>query len=388
MQSIYFRLCAVTTFAAAVSIFGCRGSPRPAEVAPIIHPSPEDVKAVYGRGPDARARTAYLRIVDSTRRALADSISLDQAPRRVRVRVINEVTGGPLRYHPAFAGNAQANPWRTTVTDSAGEFLVLNPPIGGTMLGVLCRSKPGEPLRGLWERGIYVFPAIDTTVDMIVPGLDPCWVRGRPHPFLAGWLESAEARDAVNPTDDEEAVYLRILEEIVPSFRTRRRSVVIGSHTRTQCRYRDWCSGRELARLVRAGEVDSVTGSSFRELNSRSVPLRPGFGVANGMVILTPAERDHIARDATEWMDGSGFDGMGSEQFWRGFRARYPVAAGIASFSQVGFNPEKTQALEEFRFDTKPDLSDMPKMILLQNENGLWRIVRRDITDKAAWRSR
>lgn len=363
-------------------VLGCRTAVQsPVPVAPPAEYPRGEAAAVYRTVFDTLfVRADFVRRRDSTRREEIDSVARERAPRRVRVRAINGSTGNPMRGATVVLMTAAHSPWGRGVTDWKGEFVFVNPPLGGAGVGVNCPKQNARPDSGLWLGATYVYPAIDTVIELIPPSLGRCWQTRAGHVFHSGWLESAEARMAPDPTTDAAAVYLRVLQTVVPKFLTTPRSVAIASLTRKLCVHDGDCGQRELALLQALGVLDPLTASDFVLRNTRSVPLRPAFAIGRGLPAISTDEIVFLRRDGAEWGTEDHTGGIDSGNFWRAFNARYPAATGLVSFSQVGFNADRTQALVEFRIDRQGEPADgAPEMMLLNKSGEDWRISKRHI---------
>ena len=77
-----------------------------------------------------------------------------------------------------------------------------------------------------------------------------------------------------------------------------------------------------------------------------------------------PVDSDVHGRLPTEFDDGS----ARQTRDWSGFFASYPGADGLTSFSSIGFNEQRTQALVYF------GQSWQGRLILLYHDGSRWRL--------------
>ncbi len=96
--------------------------------------------------------------------------------------------------------------------------------------------------------------------------------------------------------------------------------------------------------------------------NDRSYPLSQGMEVGVEYVLLDAEEMSDIF---SNYEDG-----------WNEFYSRYPDSPGITTFSRVGFNPDRTEALvymgTQFHY-----LAGAGNLVRLEKQNGEWKIVDR-----------
>jgi hypothetical protein len=79
-------------------------------------------------------------------------------------------------------------------------------------------------------------------------------------------------------------------------------------------------------------ELLAETITDFRAKNKQAQRLKPRFDVKVKCVLVSAEEIDGFFRK--EGVDG-----------WKSFYEKYPKSGGFVSFSRVGFNPARTQAL-------------------------------------------
>jgi len=339
-------------------------------------------------GPDAHYLVNARRWNDSVKAVIKDSLARDQLPRRIHGTVTNHKTGTPIAFVQIFVRSAATspNPSARVVADSLGRYEIHNPPFGGTMLEVQCPGTGPRQGATLDAPGLYVHAAIDTTINMVAPDISPCWtprerspgesgalaVR-RVHRLEAGWLESPAARTASYPDSDGAAVYRAVLGVLRRSAKKTGSVFVLSDTTRERCIMPNDCGSPKLALLYAQHLVDSATIRDFLRQSRARVTLRPDQDYGGKTIFLTAAERDYLKAEGDPWHE---FDGR-LDPLWRVFHEVFPNSAGITSFTRVGFNPGKTQALVEVALEIADPDRKPPEMILLEKNGTKWHVVHR-----------
>jgi hypothetical protein len=100
------------------------------------------------------------------------------------------------------------------------------------------------------------------------------------------------------------------------------------------------------------------TVNDLRARNKEGFKFARNFKIERQYVILTDEEFKTLFK-------AGGGDG------WTGFREKYPKAGGIVTFSRVGFNPDRTQALV-YRGYQCGGLCGGGNYYLLRRKNGGW----------------
>jgi hypothetical protein len=325
-------------------------------------------------GNNAHMRADFFRRQDSTRRARDDSLALERAPTRIRGTVTNAKTGLPFRGALVISHNPPNDLKHRTVTDSAGNF-VFNNLRGGTMLEVRCPGAPDNGMFTLAAPGFYAHAAIDTVVQISVPDLGPCWGSHHLRPLQAGWIESAEAREARYPSGAAAQVYRAALDAILPRSPQYQGQVILSRQTSPQCVLYAECGGPQLRRLIAEGVVKEETARDFVSENRYSRIIRPTFEYRRPIKMMTNEDSAFLSQQG-QWLYRIDYNG---DHFWPAFRDAFPGSPGIVSLSRVGFNRDSTQALLEARLDSA-DRYDRPfQMLLLERKGSEWRIARRHI---------
>jgi hypothetical protein len=333
-------------------------------------------------GPGAHMLADRRRMEDSTRRAVADSIRRDRAPRRIRGTVVNRTTGFPLshvqifvRSHSPFGGDSL----RRVVADSHGRFDIRNPPIGGTMLVVECPGPAHRAGSELDAPSLYVFPELDTVLVLGPPDISPCWSHKRRIPdLMVGWLESAKALDAATPTEEERAVFSVALTQLRSDHHGN--PAWIMSHTARMCEYHESCGNVALPAMLTSGMIDSATVADFKSKSRSQSVINPSFARSENLEIITP---EHVEYYASDWRNTARYSHVDDETapaFWAAFRDRNGSDARIIAFSRAGFNADQSEALVEVRVDSgAPRWYNRPTMIFLKKRDGAWKIESKDV---------
>ena len=332
------------------------------------------------------------RVQDSTRKAVADSILRDKAPRRIRGTITNRQTGrpipyaqvlvfGPRKYDPNVPLDPVPHPDRRIVADSRGKYTISNPSVGLTMLVVLCPGLVYFDRPSLGAPGIVVSPGTDTTFNFAAQDLSACWGSIKMHPLESGWLESAEARDASVP-DEEESRVMAVVIGNLQADHPDQRIVGMRTHTLAPCRFAKLCGSVQLPRLVHEKAVDSGTVKDFKARTKKPAVVKPDFVRSLGLRVITDQESAYLSGQA-EWPYGwPAWEGKtDSTRFWKAFRTLYGERAAIAAVTRVGFNASRTQALVEARTDTAFEnwMGAPSRMMLLEKRNDVWTIVNANV---------
>jgi hypothetical protein len=325
------------------------------------------------------------RTQDSTKRAVADSMGMDKAPRRISGTITNRQTGRPIPFaqvllfqsHPDAKPDTVPHPDARVVADRRGRYTISNPAVGGATVAILCPGKVYFDRPSLGAPGLYVSPGTDTTFNFAAQDLSACWVPTKPHRLESGWLESAEARNAPVP-DGEESRVMRVAIDHLREADADARIVGMFTRTTLPCRFDRFCGVHQLPRLVQERVIDSAAAKNFRSESAKRTILNPAFAASVGLHVITDAEFSYLSGEAT-WPLGwpAGDAQTDSVRFWRGLRALYGPHAAIAAVTRVGFNTSRTQALVEARLDTAHIdwMRGQSKMLILRKTNDEWVIV-------------
>jgi hypothetical protein len=323
---------------------------------------------------------------DSTRRAIADSIRLERAPRRIHGTVTNRKTDRPIPFaqvlmfgphpRPEASATSPPRPDVRVVADKNGRYTISNPAIGVAMLVFLCPGPIYFDHASFGAPGLYVLPGTDTTFDFAANDLSACWSPTKIHLLEPGWFESAEARNATVPNDEERNVFSAAIQHVQAS-NPNERIVAMFTRTMLPCRFFKLCGRVQIPRLVHERIIDSSTVKDFRIRSANSAILKPSFAQSLGLRVITDAEFHYYSGEAAEPLGWPARDPeTDSSQFWTAFRRLYGDSAAIVSVTEVGFNVERTEALVEVRIDKafKRWGGRSSRMMFLRKRNDTWSI--------------
>jgi hypothetical protein len=325
-------------------------------------------------GPGAHFIADRRRQADSTRWAEADSVRRDRAPRRIRGTVYNRATGTPLAGAQIFARSSAPFPTGTiqrAVADSRGRYEVVNPPIGSMMLEVQCPGRAHRVGATLDAPGMYVFPMLDTIIDVGPPNIEPCWWPRHVHRIASGELESRFLTPPFHPTDAEAQIYAAIIDEL----KLDTNHLLMSERTAAWCDWRFDCPTLSLAHLIRSGQVDSTTLTSFRRAAQDSVALNPRRIAQFGGRILTEGERAYIRYEAGRLREFGGVSSEGVTE-WAIVRQLYGTDSVVA-FTRVGFNDSGNQAIVAFRLTGAQDRES--ETFLMKRAGAVWKVAVRHL---------
>jgi hypothetical protein len=322
-------------------------------------------------GPGAHFVAMIRREQDSVRRAIADSIARDRAPRRIRGTIINRQTGLPIAHAQIFVRTSAfpGESVRRVVADARGRYVIMNPKLGGTMLEVQC---PGPAHRVGWTLdapGTYVFPAMDTVIDMGPPNIAPCWRSPRVHSVSSGQLSSMYLQSPF-PSASEMGVYAALIRDLALAD-----SSILFADTRGWCGIFHQCPRIHVAHLERSGFLDPSTMANFRRVSSDSVPLNPSVIESTGVALLASGERDYLIQESARanifgWQDAA-------RDFWSLLRESHPGVTRIISFTRPGFSSRQDQAIVGFRVLANED--EETETVLLKKTGDSWSVARRNL---------
>ena len=156
----------------------------------------------------------------------------------------------------------------------------------------------------------------------------------------------------VGYVDDSRAVYATVLEDEMYG----RAYLVVGDTTTPT----DWFAGLDRDRQLAGVEKETFDGYSRR--NSTSRYLRPELIDDPRVHFLDFGDSSEIFKTRRNG--------------WAEFRKRFPRANGLLTFSTVGFNLARTQALVSVERQCGGLCGD-GKFVLLKKVNGRWMILRK-----------
>jgi len=133
-----------------------------------------------------------------------------------------------------------------------------------------------------------------------------------------------------DPEQEEYAVYAAVISELY--VRPETKIIVISPPT---------MANDQPFRFLfeQFSSLSPTTIRDFDDKNNAPHALKPLFQLTVPAVLLSEEARRDVFQPRAESPAGA------DEADWQGFYARYPTAPGILSFSRVGFNPQRTQAL-------------------------------------------
>jgi hypothetical protein len=304
--------------------------------------------------------------LDSLRYLGVDTDPNAYRPRRIHGVFVNAATGRLLSGLKAVAAPGSRS--YTLITDSAGRYAVENLPIvGWTILTVPCPG-PKPSRQPLMVAQIQSRPGLDSTVDVRVEFRE-CLRQRRPHPLIAG-AAPTQASKSTYPSPEVAAVYRGVLDALYPRGGAFGGPILLQPFTFRAC---DWCIDAEMPRLIRQGIIDSSTAKNFLKLPGDSVWFRPNFEYSRKVIILSPAEQAFLLHQA----DPVGGYDRKDESLIGLAKDAYPGADAIWSFSRVGFNDARTEALVQA--GTGSDHWLEGETMLLRKTPSAWRVVRRHL---------
>lgn len=326
-----------------------------------------------GRG--ASKRAAHDSAENVRLREFRDSLRREQAPRAIRGRVVNALTGKGMAGHPLYQLlGRDDNPDRVAVTGRDGRFTIANPPIGGWFLTVQCDGRFGH-YRSLADAGFYVGPGLDTTMVFEARTIAPCWKR-RFHQLQSGEVESGIHQASTFPDTTEAAVYGVAIAALFPDPAHR---PLLRSHTVARCSSKDlYCDGTShLALLLREHAADTSTVEEYERAWRQHVPLNADFASRNSTALLTHSIARYLIEEAIAATPEKNSH-TEEESLWYALAKAYPNHRGILSFTRAGFNTARTEALVTIRHEASL-LSATHQTMLLRRVGTVWRVIRENL---------
>jgi hypothetical protein len=317
-------------------------------------------------GKDAH-RVADLR---KERQAIADSIRLDRAPRRIRAQVISRVTGRGIAYAPVMIlrfVHQQLDTSAHLTTDARGRFELRNPALGGITLMVRCPE--GYRSGDIAVDGFGVTPGKDTTLTLRAYSMSPCW-NLRPHALESGELSSPRFINATSPTGAEASVYSAILADSIMRGASADERIV-AAETESHCG--PSCDIHAVLGRFGRSFVDTVFAKRFVEAAFQWKPLNPERMASVGATLLGMAERKYMEDEGRRLEDG-GFAASGSG-VWRMLDAGHPGVRQVVTFSSVAFNSTGDLAIVEVAIETQDDVEE--ELVLLRRNGMDWKVIER-----------
>jgi hypothetical protein len=243
--------------------------------------------------------------------------------------------------------------------------------MGGTMLEVQCPGKNRRTGSTLAGPGTYVFPAMDTVIDIQVPNIEPCWKGPRARPLVAGELTSTPYQRSQFRTATDVAVYSALIDAL-----NLRDSAAVVSETKHWCAGSYGCPTLHVAHLERAGILDSTTLRKFKAVAADSVPLNPAAMTAIGVPLFSNGERMYLTQESKRIL----FDSEEEKEFWAGLRATHKGATRIVSLTRPGYNVNNDRAIVSYEVQSAED--EVSETVLLEKKQGGWGILKRHLDDE------
>jgi len=113
--------------------------------------------------------------------------------------------------------------------------------------------------------------------------------------------------------------------------------------------------------------IESGTVEDFRERNEHPREVGPLPGIRVPVTFASEATLDSLA-DRKKLVD--------VDAFWRAFYRRFPGTSGLVTFSRVGFNPARTQAVVSVSHGCGGLCGSGSVVLLARDPDGGWRVVR------------
>jgi hypothetical protein len=243
-------------------------------------------------------------------------------------------------------------PYRTLRTDAAGRYSIALPRFGSIYWKAIC---PGAHRDTLHARPFLIRPGLDTAFNVeFEPRM--CLRLVRTHPWIAGATPTAHIEVSAVPPHVA-AVYRGVLDFLYPERDSVR--FLLQSHPKYLC---DYCIEREVPRLLRKGTIKLSTEENFLRAAGDSGPP-PIFPYRRNLAVF-PADDQQWLRSATD--------------LWDVMKDAYPGVKAIVSFSKVGFDNDRTEALVQVRVEARGEDNE-PEVILLRRDDAEWRVALRHV---------
>jgi hypothetical protein len=250
--------------------------------------------------------------------------------------------------------------------------VIENPPVGGAAILVRCPQgtvrpdglmavtradvKPGKRL--LFNMAIDKRNCDDSTgtPQSIQPPFDA--------PPLGNAADSARARNAKYPSDEEAAIYRAVLSGFAAPPPAGKITLLYGT-TKSQCQG-SACADDYYRRIRFEPEIMLSTMESFLSTREKRLDLRDGFtGIPNAVLL-----GDSTLKLLEQAMGRSDLINN-----WSLIRLAYPAVERIVQLSPVAFSPHHKQAMVEL---ARGDINGLVRelWIVEKQSDGDWRIVR------------
>lgn len=166
---------------------------------------------------------------------------------------------------------------------------------------------------------------------------------------------TADAQEAV---DAEYVVYASLLRKM--GYDEEKGQLVIQDTTEVGDLLRKPIDHKTLERPL-GPSLTKDTTEDFVTKNQTPRTLTNQFGLKTTLILITRADYNQI------------FRALPLDEAWKLFRSKYPKASSIRTFSRVGFNKDKTQALVHYSY-VCGELCGQGQYILLIKKEATWTI--------------
>jgi hypothetical protein len=304
--------------------------------------------------------------------AVADSIKLDKMARDIH-GVLTDPSGNPIvGVTITVAGDNDPNrPYARVTTDSRGAYRIDNPMVGGAAMMVRCPQSSGRPDGILAVTGAEVKPATSLQLNLPVEKNTCDEQEASPQtiqpPIDAGPFgtaaDSARARRATYPSDEEAAVYRAVLANHIQPADDK---VLLVYATTTSACSGPACADEYYRHIRFEPEIMLATMENFLATRQRRLDLRDGFTAFRNAVLLGDSAVKHVERATSR--------GNVMEN-WDLIHRAWPSVEQLVQLSPVAFSPHHRQAMVEI---ARLDKNTFSRSVLVANKqpDGSWIVVR------------
>lgn len=304
--------------------------------------------------------------------ARRDSIRQAGLPRDIHGRV-TALSGGAAIANARVTLHTGDNPnvpSATTLTDSLGNYRFANPPVGGAGLMVRCPASTRHPdsLAAVTATDVATGKQVEVNIRIDRATCDDTTTHAPPQmiqpalnaPPPQNAFDSARARNATYPSEDEAAIYHALLKEM--GF-GRSGFNPIYAVTRSEC-YVNPCRDAYMRSIRYEPQVMLSTMENFLAVREQRLDLRADFVGLPGMPLIGDSAIKSLERATGR--SGALEDPALIHRAWPSFDY-------VLFLSPVGFSPHREQAIVEVRRGGDRHLSILG--ILNRTRIG-WRVVR------------
>lgn len=306
---------------------------------------------------------------------VADSIAFSRAPKDIRGKIINAVTGRPISNALIRVRRIEGH-GRGTRTDLQGRFVFKNHPITNSPFDVFCPGQ--EPSQShVINRGGFWPGALDSSYTITVANTAPCWRSRRARPIDAGELASSRYLESPFPGKVDGAVYRAVVDVI--KRENPRSTILLRSLPASPCIHEDHqCGVPELELMFSEGAIDSVAIRATGAPATTTTPFSTSFATSAGVSLLTPGVESYLAQETRSVSDERRYEGDSLALYLETARQAYSGIAGITSLTSVAFDASGLRALVQARVEVPGRLHAVETMIVTHDRSG-WRVSRRHV---------